>query len=151
MPTNEASIPTQIAARLASGSRRGAATLLSTDNSVRSVVLSEGGWRISGSAVQIFYAIRNASNAAGDLKSGENAPASSIFAAPTAGSPAAGQLVDPAQFGLKALQLPTDVGREIEISVGRSSFVVLYMYSASAATCRLQGPYDLGRAQEIPS
>lgn len=151
MPTNEASLPTQLAARLASGTRRAAATLLSTDNTVRSKVLTEGGWRIAGSAVQIFYTTRNASDAAGTLKTGESAPAAAIFAAPTAGSPGAGQLVDPAQDGVKALQLPTDIGKEVEISVGRGSFVVLYMYSASAATCRLQGPFDIGRAQEIPS
>lgn len=151
MPTNTASLPSQLAARLASAPREAARTLLTTDNTVRSVVLNEGGWRITGSAVQIYYATRNAIDAAGSPDVSEVAPASTIFAAPTAGSPAAGQLVDPAQFGKKALALPTDIGKYAEISVARGSFVVLYLLSATGSTCFLEGPFRAGKAQEIPS
>lgn len=142
MAVQNASIDTQIAAHLGSALRNVGTRLLTIDTTVRSIVLTGGGWRLWGSATQVYASVRNASDSSGTLPTGETAPTTTTLAAAAAGSPGAGLAWDNAQ-AVTDLRVPTDIGKFVEISVKGSAFVVLYVRVASAtANCTLEGPFE---------
>ena len=140
---NHASSESQRAARYASSVRGADRRLLTSDNTVRGIVLGAGGWRLYGSTTQVYYCVRNATDSAGTLASGETAPSTSYLTAPSAGSPGAA-LAWPASgtavTALAAAVLPDDF-REIAVRGGQ--YVVLYVSSATATTLALEGPFEL--------
>jgi hypothetical protein len=143
MAEQHASLDSQLAARFGSALRSVGTRLLTVDTTVRSIVLTGGGWRLFGSATQVYIAVRIATNASGNLATGETAPTTTTLAAAAAGSPAAGAAWDSAQT-VTDLRVPTDISKYVEIPVKGQAFVVLYVRVASGtATPVLEGPFEL--------
>jgi hypothetical protein len=142
MPTSNTSPSSQVAARLASALRSAGRRLLTVDTTVRVITLGPGGWRLHESSTQVYYAVRNATDSAGTLASGETAPTTSELAAPSAGSPGTG-LAWPADGTVTALAAPTIPGDYREIGVKGGAYLNLYIRVASStATIALEGPFE---------
>lgn len=128
---------TALAARLGSYARTAVSRTLTIDNTTRSKVLVGGGYRLYGSATQVYYAIRHATDAAGTLMGSEAAPSS--LGASVAGA-AAGSLDSTATDG--GVPLPTSTSDWVEIAVPTGGFHVLYARAASSTTAVLVGPFQ---------
>lgn len=117
----------------------------------RVVTLTDGTWRLYGSAIQVYAVIRQATNDTGTLQSSETAPVSGDFAAAVAGTPSAGKAYGTGKLAENngaatgstrgPLLVPTDITNYIEIDATPFSFLNLYLKSASATTCTLVGPW----------
>lgn len=138
---SHSSLSSQIAARLPSAVRSASRRTLTVDETVRSVVLSPGGWRLYDSATPVFYATRTATDSAGTLASGETAPSEAFLSAASAGSPGDG-LAWPAAGTVTALEAPTMLDDHRELAVKGGAFAVLYLRAASATTIDLEGPFE---------
>lgn len=142
-----------IAAQLGSDPRKARVFKLTIDNTLRTLILPAGGWRIYGCATQVYYMSRLASDAAGTLCDGETAPAITDVVASTAGTPTAAKLWQDGTVSLAdnalsftgfkrgASKLTLDVTTFKAISVPLGQFVVLYMLGPSALNCELEGPF----------
>lgn len=138
----QASLDTQVAARLASAVRNVNRRRLTVDTTVRAIVLGPGGWRLYGSSTATFFTTRTATDASGTLASGEAAPTTAYLAAPVAGSPGAG-LAWPAAGTPTAPQLPSFSEDFREIAVRGGKFAVLYLRCPTGtATPDLEGPFE---------
>jgi hypothetical protein len=134
------SINQQVAARLGSDARNAGTRVLTVDTTVRSLVLSGGGWRLWGAATQVYYTTR-ACDESGVLLAGEVAPGTTDLAAAAAGSAAAAAAWDPAAT-VTALRAPTDTTLFAELAVQTQRFCRLYVrVAASTAAPVLEGPF----------
>ena len=143
MAAQNTSPSSQVAARLASALRGAGRRLLTVDNTVRVITLGPGGWRLYESSTQVYFAVRNATDSAGTLASGETAPSTSELAAASAGSPAA-TLAWPSDGTVTALAAPTLLGDYRELGVKGGAYLNLYIRVASGtATIALEGPFEI--------
>lgn len=142
MPAQNSSPTSQVAARLASAIRGAGRRLLTVDTTVRVITLGPGGWRLYESSTQVYYAVRNATDSAGTLASGESAPTTSELAAASAGSPGTA-LAWPSDGTVTALAAATLLGDYREIAVKGGAYLNLYVRVASStATIALEGPFE---------
>ena len=142
MTAKNANIPSQLAARLASAVWGAGVRKLTIDTTVRKLTLTPGGWRLYGSATQVYYAVRRATDASGStLDTGEVAPTTSQLAAPGTTAPAAGALHNPADI-VTCIDLTTDISEWHEISVAPGKWLNLYCrVAAGTANPHLEGPF----------
>lgn len=122
--------------------RRTKTRLLTVDNTVRKIVLTEGRWALFGSATQTTrFTTRNAVDSAGTLDAGETAPNAAAMPVPTAGTPAAGDAFDVgADIGTG--EVPQDAASYRYINVEPRQFKVLYVIAPAGTTARLIGPLE---------
>lgn len=117
----------------------------------RVVTLTDGTWRLYGSAIQVYAVIRRATDDTGSIHSSESTPVSGDFAAAVQGTASAGKaygtgkLAEDNGSGTGStrgpLLVPTDISNYIEIDATPFSFLNLYLKSGSATTCTLVGPW----------
>jgi hypothetical protein len=144
--------PTRYAHRLGGGHRNRRVWILTVDNTSagRVVTLTAGTWVLEGSAIQVYYCTRVATNDTGSLHIDESAPAAGDFAAAVQGTPIAGKAYGTGKLAEDngsstgstrgAPEVPTDISREVVFTVAPGSFLNLYVKAASATTCKLRGP-----------
>lgn len=131
-----------IAARLASSVRKALRRKLTLDTTVRAIVLGPGGWRLYGCTTASWFATRDASDSAGTLVTGEEAPTTSELAASSAGSAGTGLAWPASDTAATALQLPISTEDYREIAVRGGRYVVLYVRSTTTVNADLEGPFE---------
>lgn len=146
-------ISAALPARLATRPRSANSRVLTVDTGTRVITLGQGGWRLFGSATQVFYATRDA-NADGTLVAGEVLPIDATMIASLPGTPSAGKAygngfagtstdAEAGASAVGAMLLPTDPTDWREISVAPGSFLNLYLrVAASTAAPVLLGPFE---------
>lgn len=127
-------------ARLPTNLRSAGDRVLTVDTSVRHWTLTAGGWRVYGSETQVFVMTRFASDAAGTLSTGEEAPTTGQLSAAAAGSPGAGEAWDDGET-VTGIPLPLETDQYEEIAVATGGHLNLYVRAASGTTVRLLGPF----------
>lgn len=137
------------AARLGAHGRKTHRYILTIDNTLRSVVLPSGGWRLFGHATQVYFALRYADDEDGTLATGEVAPTLAQLTAAVAGGADSGKLfldgkLDSAVDGgcvVGSRALGTDTTKFDDIAVPNGRWVVLYAACATTAAPALEGPF----------
>ncbi len=138
------------AARLGALGRKAKRYILTIDNTLRTVVLPAGGWKLFGDSTQVYYAVRYATSATGaTLADGETAPTLAQLTNAVAGGADAGKLfLDGTLHGtpdggcvVGSRRLGTDTTKFDDIAVPLGRFAVLYATCATTAAPVLEGPF----------
>ena len=134
-------------ARFGGGRTAPESRMLTTDATVRHITLTEGSYRLFGSAAQFVFYTTRACKADGTLEStAVVAPSTAQLNTPTAGTPGAGLAWDTG-VGSGSVNggasLPKDVKVWEVITVRRGTFANLYVSSPGGATvAELVGPFE---------